>query len=121
MSRVLIVEDELVLRKVYKTLFKLEKFSVELAENGSIALEKIKKFKPDIIILDLLMPVMGGIEFLEVANLKKAHPGTKVLVLSNLSDAETINRITELGATKYVLKAAVSPSELVSTVRTMVS
>jgi DNA-binding NarL/FixJ family response regulator len=119
MKKILIVEDEEVLRKVYETLFTLEKFSVAVAENGKAALQKLKKVKPDVIILDLLMPVMGGVEFLETSNLKKTHPRTKVLVLSNLSDADTISRITELGATKYVLKAGVSPGELIGTVRKM--
>ncbi|MBA3758608.1 response regulator [Candidatus Saccharibacteria bacterium] len=120
MKQILIVEDEAVLRKVYETLFTLEKFTVCVAENGQAALDELKNFKPDIIILDLLMPIMGGVEFLSVANLEKTHPATKVLVLSNLSDAETISHITELGATKYLLKAGISPRELVGTVNEMI-
>lgn len=120
MANILIVEDEAMLRKVYETLFKLEKFNVETAENGKIALDKIDSFKPDIIILDLLMPIMGGVEFLEQANMASDYPKTKVLVLSNLSDLETINRINELGATDYVLKASIAPGELVSAVRRLI-
>ncbi len=62
MKRILIVEDEAALRKVYSMLFTLQKFNVHEATNGKLALDQLDKIKPDIIILDLLMPVMGGLE-----------------------------------------------------------
>jgi DNA-binding NarL/FixJ family response regulator len=65
------------------------------------------------------MPVMGGIEFLETIDLKKNYPDLKVLVLSNLSDQNTIDQISKLGATKYVLKSSVSPGELLAAVKTL--
>ncbi len=116
MKNILIVEDEVDLLKVYSLLFKMQKFKVYEASNGREGLKQLDKVKPDIIILDVLMPVMGGLEFLEKANLKERFPSTKVLVLSNLSDPDTLDRIGELGADKYMLKASVAPTELVAMV-----
>ncbi len=119
MYKVLIVEDEDILRRAYVNIFTIEKFKVAEASNGQIALEKIESFKPHIIILDILMPVMGGIEFLEKVNLIKQYPDTKVLVLSNLSDKDTVSQITSLGASKHMVKSSLSPKQLVATVHAL--
>lgn len=117
MKKILIAEDEVALREVYKTLFTFEKFDVYDAVNGKEALKQLKKHRPDVIVLDILMPVMSGIEFLEQANIPEHYPEVKVLVLSNLSDTKTLNKLTSLGANKYILKASASPAELVHAVR----
>ncbi len=116
MKRLLIVEDDLALLNVYTTIFKIKGFKVTEATNGRNALEKLEKLKPDVIVLDILMPVMGGIEFLETADIKKTHPNTKILVLSNLSDQSTLRKLKELGADNHVLKSSVAPNELVDAV-----
>jgi DNA-binding NarL/FixJ family response regulator len=64
---------------------------------------------------------MSGLEFLEKSHIKTTHPNTKILVLSNLSDPKTLNKITELGATKYLLKSSASPAELVKAVRDLLA
>jgi DNA-binding NarL/FixJ family response regulator len=101
-------------------IFKIKGFDVFEAANGKIALEQISKIQPDIIILDILMPVMGGIAFLEEADIKQMYPKSKVLVLSNLSDTKSISRIKELGADKHLLKSSVTPDELVSAVTQLI-
>lgn len=121
MKKLLLVEDEQVLREVYKTLFMIEKYEVHEAANGKEALKLIANLKPHIIVLDILMPVMTGLEFLEKAKLSEKLPDTKVLVLSNLSDMKTLNHIHELGASKYLLKASAGPSELAAAVRELVA
>lgn len=105
------------LREVYITLFNMEKYEVQGAANGKEAMQLLKKFQPDIVLLDVLMPVMNGIEFLEKAKVKENYPKLKILVLSNLSDSKTLNRIIHLGATQYLLKASLSPTQLVQAVR----
>lgn len=117
MYTVLIVEDEEILRNAYQHVFRLEKFKVAVASNGQEALDQLKKITPDIIVLDILMPVMSGISFLEQANLQKKFPKTKVLVLSNLSDKPTVERVLSLGATRHVIKSSFSPGQLVAQVR----
>ena len=117
--KVLIVEDEDILRNAYVNVFTIEKFDVTEAANGKKALESIAKVQPDVIILDILMPVMSGIEFLEKVNLVKKYPDVKVLVLSNLSDNTTIELVKSLGASKHLVKSSLSPSQLVATVRAL--
>lgn len=121
MKKMLIVEDEQALRDVYKTLFTFEKFAVYEAANGKEALKQIKKLNPDVILLDILMPVMGGLEFLEKAAVKLNYPNTKVLVLSNLSDSKTLSKICDLGADKYLLKSSASPAELAAAVKELIA
>lgn len=121
MNRVLIVEDEDILRQAYVNVFTIEKFDVAEAANGEIALNQIASLKPDVVILDVLMPVMDGIEFLKHAKVADNYPATRVLVLSNLSDKETVDRVLSLGASKHLVKSSLSPSQLVSTVRTLLT
>jgi two-component system phosphate regulon response regulator PhoB len=112
----MIVEDEAALREVYCMLFRANKFDVYEAANGQIALDMMAETVPDIIVLDALMPVMGGIEFLRAAKLKQKYPGTCVLMLTNLSDAKTIELSQQLGAHRYMLKASASPADLIAAV-----
>lgn len=117
MNRVLIVEDEPMLRDVYVTLFTLQDYVVKSAVNGKDAVDMLKSYEPDIIVLDALMPVMGGIEFLETVNPRDNFPRTHILLLSNLSDPKTISKGKKLGVHKYLLKADVSPTQLLEAVR----
>lgn len=117
MNRVLVVEDEPMLRDVYVTLFKLQDYVVQSAVNGKDAVDMLKAYEPDVIVLDALMPVMGGIEFLETVNPKDNLPRTRILLLSNLSDPKTISKGKKLGVHKYLLKADVSPTQLLEAVR----
>lgn len=119
MTRLLIVEDETALREVYVALFRMHDFEVYEAANGKVALEQMQKVKPDAVILDALMPVMGGIEFLEHIKLKEDYPDTRVLLLSNLSIPKTVSMGKKLGVKKYLLKASVSPSELLTAVNNL--
>lgn len=116
MTRLLIVEDETALREIYITLFKLQGYEVYDAPNGKEAVRQMRILKPDVVILDALMPVMGGIEFLQIIKPKENYPNTRILLLSNLSVPRTVSRSKTLGADKYLLKASVSPTELVAAV-----
>lgn len=121
MKRIMIVEDEPALLSVYTMLFKMHKYDVTDAPDGSIALKLLKSVKPDVIILDILMPIMGGIEFLKKADLKKSNPSAKVLVLSNLSDSDTIDKVLELGADSYMLKSSLAPNQLIAEVEKLLN
>lgn len=121
MKKILIVEDETALRDVYVMLFGMEEYKVYQAADGKAGIKQLEATTPDLIILDVLMPVMGGIEFLETVDIKKNYPAVKVLVLSNLSDPKTQQQVESLGASKYLLKASVAPAELVLAVRQLLS
>jgi DNA-binding NarL/FixJ family response regulator len=118
-KRILIIEDETALQDAYALLFKTKKYEVFQAFNGEEALPILQNKKPDYVILDILMPVMGGVEFLETARIPEEYPDVKVLVLSNLSDPKTLETVLRLGASKYLLKASTSPRELIDAIESL--
>ena len=120
-KRVLIIEDEKPLRDAFAYLLQSEGFAVEIAENGKVALKKLKAFKPNLLLLDMLMPVMNGEEFLRQADLATAYPKTKTVMLSNLSDAISIEDASVYGVTNSILKADLSPVQLAAMVKKMLS
>ncbi len=115
-KKILIVEDEQVLNEAYELILKKEGYDVNVAYDGEQALEMLKEFSPDLILLDLRMPKVSGIEFLTKYELPKKHPEVKVIVFSNLDTEKEIDQAYSLGAHKYMLKAWASPKELVKLV-----
>jgi two-component system chemotaxis response regulator CheY len=110
---VLIVEDEKVLRDVYELIIKSLGCTVYTAKNGIEGLEQLKKHKPDIMLLDISMPVMDGQEVLRNLN-KNDFPNVKIVVCSNMSDSKVIQEVLDNGADKFVLKSSLGPNELKS-------
>jgi CheY-like chemotaxis protein len=113
MLKILLVEDEEILRDAYKSVLQSEGLEVHIAHNGLDALKKCQHSQYDVILLDLMMPELDGIGFLQQANLKQSSPNTKVIVFSNLSSGQIITKAFELGANNYVLKSDLSPKELI--------
>lgn len=112
MTKVLVVEDNPVLNTAYQRILETHGHTVTTAKNGKEALEKTAAEEPEIIFLDLLMPEMGGVEFLKAYDLKNKHPGVYVIVISNLDSDKEIEEARKLGASKYILKAHASPTQL---------
>src|SRR6266446_3019235 len=116
MRKILLVEDENILREAYKFILSTEPYEVYMACNGQQALELCKDQKFDLILLDLMMPIMDGVEFLE--NFQPSdHPGTKVMIMSNLSAGEMLTNAQKLGVYKNVIKADLTPKQLLTYVR----
>lgn len=113
---ILVVEDDPELAEVYHTLLVQAGYSVAVAHNGKDALQVTEEHKPELILLDLRMPVMDGVEFLENYKLKENHPNVKVVVFSNYDMQDEIDDAYRLGAERYVLKAWASPKELLQIV-----
>jgi len=120
MKKLLIVDDDKILLKIFKdTVINnyAEKYEVEVAEDGLEALTKTEEFKPDLIVLDIRMPKMDGIEFLR--ELQKRNDGkqnTPVLISTNFSDTEKISEGLELGIKGYVMKSDYSLGEILKKV-----
>jgi CheY-like chemotaxis protein len=112
MQKILVAEDEKALNKAYEMILKRAGYRVKCAYDGEEALKLSTTFKPDLILLDLRMPKMTGIEFLKEYRQLKGHKGVKIIVFSNLDMQKEIDLAFELGATKYMLKAWASPDEL---------
>ena len=119
MANILIVEDERNLNEAYQMILKNEGHEVKAAYDGTEALEVTKDMEPDLILLDLRMPKMGGVEFLKKYDLKKNHPKVKVVIFSNLDTQKEIDEAYGLGAEKYMLKAWASPKELIQLVNNL--
>lgn len=117
MARLLIVEDEKVLNEAYELVLKKEGYEVSTAFNGEEALTSVKENKFDLILLDLRMPKIDGVEFLKRADPRKNFPKTKIIVFSNYDDQTEVEEAIKNGATRYILKAWSSPSELIKIVR----
>jgi two-component system, OmpR family, response regulator VicR len=115
-DRILIVEDEQPLNDAYKMILTKEGYDVRSVFDGEEALEIIDDFQPDLVLLDLRMPRVGGIEFLRRYDMAK-HKDVKVIVFSNLDTQKEIDEAYSLGAQRYMLKAWASPKELVKLVR----
>lgn len=113
---ILVVEDDAALRDAYHTILSSAGYPTFAASNGEEALALAKKEEPDLIFLDLRMPVLDGIGFLRAYKLKKRHPRVKVIVFSNYDMQQEVDEAYELGAERYVLKAWASPKELVKIV-----
>lgn len=111
-AKVLIAEDDAVLRSAYETVLTLEGYQVVAASDGLEALELAEKQDPDIILLDMLMPNLNGLEFLERFRGPKEHPHTKIIVFSNMSVPSDVKDAMRLGATKYLTKSSFTPKEM---------
>lgn len=108
MKKILIVDDDKIFLKIFRdTLFKMheDKFEVIVAEDGQEGLDKVAQENPDLIVLDIKMPKMDGIEFLRALKEKSPDHQIPVLISSNFSDAEKISEGLELGVRGYVVKS----------------
>ncbi len=116
-TSVLIVEDDAFLSNIYKTKFEMEGFAVTIADDGEAGFAIAKSKKPDIILLDILMPKMDG--FMVLKELK-ADPKTQnipVILLTNLGQKDDVTKGLKMGAADYLIKAHFKPSEIVEKVK----
>lgn len=116
MPNILLIEDYLSLQTIYKEALELEKYTVYVAANAEEGLAAAKQHDIDLILLDLLLQQSWGIDFLTEFDLS-AHPGTKIIVISNLFTTELLNKVLQLGAKQYLIKSEVTPQQLVAVVR----
>ncbi len=114
---VLLVEDDPLLTKMYKSKFESEGFIFLTANDGVEGLEKAQKEKIDIIILDLMMPKMSGIDLL--SNLRSGSKGKNipVIVLTNLTQVEEKQQALDLGVKEYLVKANQTPGQIVEKIK----
>lgn len=111
LPRILLVEDDDIIREIYTMKLELEGFPVMAAENGEIALGLAAEFKPDIILLDMMMPVMGGLDFMRLW--RQRGDNAEVIVFSNISAPGQMNEVLGLGATDYWVKSDFTPERAV--------
>ena len=112
MADILIVEDDRDLNNAYKLILEADKHRVVSAFDGRQALSKLHNFEPDLILLDLLMPIKSGVEFLRDYGVDHKKNRAKILVFTNLENSPEIDEAFRLGADKCVIKAWTAPHGL---------
>lgn len=112
MAKILVVEDDRDLNNAYKIILENEGHAVETAFNGQEALKKLESFTPELILLDLLMPIMGGLEFLQHYDLVNKHPDVKVLIFTNMENSPEVTEAYNLGAHRCIIKSWTAPQNL---------
>lgn len=117
MKQILLVEDDPFLIDIYTTKLKEAGFSVEVAVDGEEALRKAKGKKPALIVLDIVLPQIDGWEILKKIKSSPELKNLKVIILSNLGQKEEVERGITLGATKYMIKAHYTPSQVVKEIK----
>ena len=118
-AKILIVDDEEILRKIYTDRLTFEGFAIENAADGEEALAKVKSFGPNLILLDILMPKLNGLQVLEQLNADPSLKAIPVIVLSNVANDENIKKALTLGAKDYLLKTNFSPNEIINKIKTL--
>ena len=111
-ARILLIEDDQFLRKACEVSLKKRGFTVLTAVDGEAGLRKAREETPDIILMDMLMPKMSGIEALEALKKDTQTRGIPVVILSNSSGEAAVQRAEALGAIGYLVKASLSLQEL---------
>lgn len=113
MSKILIIEDDPLMSRMYKRVLEMEGFTVELALDGVEGYEKAETFAPDLILLDVMMPKMNGIQTLEKLKLNPATAQIQVVMLTNLANKVDAKATLEKGAIKYLIKSEYDPKQVV--------
>ncbi len=118
MPKVLIVEDDKYLSHAYKIKLEANSFEVLMASDGNEALKVIQESKPDIILLDLIMPIKDGFTTLKEIKEHAEWKNIPIIITSNLSQKEDADRVKALGANDYIIKADLSLKILIEKINT---
>jgi len=102
MDRILVVDDEAEVCSALKDFLSLKEYEVETALDGPTALKKVEEFNPHIVLLDIIMPGMGGIDVL--SSIKNIDPKIGIVMTTAVADEEIARRTIQLGAYDYILK-----------------
>ncbi|MBP9986131.1 response regulator [Candidatus Saccharibacteria bacterium] len=117
MTKIALIEDNTVISQMYRMKFESEGFDVKLATNGENGIALVKDFSPDIILLDIQMPVMNGAEALKKIRKLDNAQETPVIILTNLGEEEAPKDLASLNISSYIVKANLTPSQVVKKVK----
>ena len=121
MTKIAIIEDDLAISQMYRIKFEAEGYRVDTAGNGKLGLELCEDMRPDIVLLDLMMPEMTGDEML--VKLRKTSWGkdTPVIILTNMGEQEAPEIVKKLNVRKFIVKAEMTPRQVAELVKTEIS
>ncbi|MFA5069799.1 MAG: response regulator [Patescibacteria group bacterium] len=118
MNKVLLIDDEALVLRLFKRIFTpVTGFELSTAWDGMEGLQKIKEVKPDLVLLDIRMPKIDGLEVLRRIKADKEIARIPVIMLTNLSDTKLVSEAVSLGARGYLIKTNYKPDEILELVR----
>lgn len=117
MVKVLIIEDDPLIQRMYQKIFTFENYEVQVASNGEEGLAKAKASQPNIILLDIMMPVLNGLEVLDRLKGDPKLKSVPVMMLTNLESAKDAETALSRGAIKYIIKSDYDPKQVVDMVK----
>lgn len=115
--KIAIIEDDQAISQMYRMKFEVEGFDVETAENGKLGLELAEKMRPDIILLDLMMPEMNGDEMLQQLRSSDWGKDIKVIILTNMGEQEAPASLKSLDVRRFIVKAEMTPRQVAEMVK----
>ena len=113
MTKVLIVEDDQFLLRMYKKKFEVAGFEVEVAVDGEDGLSKMRNVKPEIVLMDIMMPKLNGLDAIVQAKADTLIKNIPIIVLTNLSNTDDAQMAVKNGAIGYMVKSDFTPSQVV--------
>ena len=116
-KKILLVEDDSVLASVYKSRLELEGFEVEHVANGELALSKVIEYRPDLVVLDAMMPKVNGFDVLDIIRNTPETTNVRVIMLTALSQPKDKERAEQLGADDYLVKSQVVIGDVVDRIK----
>jgi len=121
MKTIFLVEDDAVVVHVYRAKFLREGFRVEVAEDGLVALKMLPTLRPDIVVLDLMMPKLNGVDVLKYIRSNPDLKATPVIILSNASMTSLAGAAAAIGAEKALVKSSCTPGQLIEVINNLLS
>lgn len=118
MTKIAIIEDDSVISQMYRMKFEADGFEVQIANNGKDGVALVEQFVPDMVLLDMQMPVMNGDEALKNIRSEEWGKTVPVMILTNLGEEEAPKDIRSLGIESYIVKADLTPRQVVERVKT---
>lgn len=117
MKKILIIEDDQIVANIYRNKFSVEGYQVEIALDGQVGLEMVRSFKPDAVVLDLMLPKMTGVELMKKIRSEPDFEQLPVVVFSNTYLTNMVQEAWKAGATKCLSKANCTPKQVIEVVR----
>lgn len=119
MAKILIIEDDPLISRMYQKIFTFEKYEVETASDGEEGLTKIKTLKPTVVLLDVMMPKMNGLQVLEQVkgDIDPTIKNIPIIMLTNLAGEQDAEAALSKGAVKYIVKSEHDPQDVAKMVK----
>jgi len=121
MAKILIIEDDPLMSRMYQKVFGFEGYEVETAGNGQEGIEKIKTVNPTIVLLDIMMPVMNGLEVLDRVKADEQTKHIPIVMLTNLAGLQDAETALSKGAVKYIVKSEHEPKQVVDMIKEIIA